>query len=48
MADEKNLKQEELQDEQLDQVAGGSFRNPGEDTDLGNPHNIAPDCHILK
>ena len=31
MADEKNLKQEELKDEQLDQVAGGSWREPGED-----------------
>ena len=26
MADEKNLKQEELQDDQLDQVAGGHSR----------------------
>ena len=25
MADEKNLKQEELQDDQLDQVAGGKY-----------------------
>ena len=26
MADEKNLKQEELQDDQLDQVAGGIWK----------------------
>ena len=31
MADEKNLKQEELQDDQLDQVAGGIWKEPGED-----------------
>ena len=30
MADEKNLKQEELLDEQLDQVAGGRSRGDAE------------------
>ena len=32
MADEKNLKQEELQDDQLDQVAGGVLKLQGEET----------------
>ena len=48
MADEKNLKQEELQDDQLDQVAGGSFRLQGEETVFGDPHTLPIDSTDLK
>ena len=48
MADEKNMKQEELLDDQLDQVAGGSFREPEGETVFGDPHNTALDCTLVK
>ena len=47
MADEKNLKQEELQDDQLDQVAGGVLKLQGEET-VGGPKDTPFDCTLVK
>ena len=46
MADEKNLKQEELQDDQLDQVAGGTLRQ-GEQETVGLKETPF-DCTLVK
>lgn len=47
MADEKNLKQEELQDDQLDQVAGGVWKEGGQET-VGGPKDTPFDCTLVK